>query len=169
MVGWLKEAFNGIVKGEGIVSQVLDKVSDYIPSKEAKARLEADLRTIAHKQQIDMLNAQASIEDGQRKEKEEFNKRTTELEGTASDLNQAGWIGRIILFLRGAQRPVWGWGAMYFDFLYFTNRIELDVEGKQLLYLINALVLSFLFGERAFRNIAPMIKDLVVNRKSDKK
>lgn len=160
-MSWFKGLLNDVVKGEGIVSKVLDKVSDYIPSKEAKARLEADLRTIAHDQELELIKAELTAQN-------EFNNRIKDLEGTAADLNQAGWIGRIVLFLRGAQRPVWGWGAMYFDFLYFTSRVELDAEGKQLLYLINALVLSFLFGERAFTNIAPMIKGMIEKRKDTK-
>lgn len=95
----------------------------------------------------------------------EFNRRIKDLEGTAKDLLASGWPGRVVLFLRGAQRPAWGWGVLAFDFMYFTGRIELGADGEKLLYIINLLVLGFLFGERAVKNVAPLVKDILEKRK----
>jgi hypothetical protein len=87
----------------------------------------------------------------------EFNKRIKDLEGTASDLKAVPLVGPVILLLRGAFRPLFSYATAYWDFLYFTGSVTLDDEGQTLLYLVNALVLSFYFGERALKNLLPII------------
>ncbi|WP_230413519.1 hypothetical protein [Zooshikella ganghwensis] len=61
-----------------------------------------------------------------------------------------------MLFLRGAQRPVWGFATLYLDLCWFATW-QLTVQQETALTLINVLVLGFLFGERAIKNVMPLI------------
>lgn len=108
--------------------------------------------------------------------------RAAQLEGTASDLMQFGIVGRLVVFLRGAQRPVWGFGTLYMDYMVFSGQWTLgpeitvseqgwpsDTEGLRAVafVVINILVLGFLFGERAVKNVMPLILAWL-NAKRDK-
>ena len=104
-------------------------------------------------------------------EQEEFNNRIKEMEGTAKDLQQFGIIGIIIIFLRGAQRPIWGFGVFILDYMVFSGSWNLSSAAQNapsggpltlesVFWMINLLVLGFLFGERAMRNVMSLIKDI---------
>ena len=92
--------------------------------------------------------------------------RAAKLEGTAEDLLKLPVIGRIVLFLRGCQRPVWGFSALVMDWqllsgswtveLYNATADAITAEGWIVL-AINVLVLGFLFGERAIKNLLPLV------------
>lgn len=88
--------------------------------------------------------------------------RAALLEGTASDLKSIPVLGPIMLFLRGAQRPLMGYATMYLDYMVFSGawKLEDDVQ-RNCFFLINMLVLAFLFGERAVKNLAPLITDML--------
>ena len=92
-------------------------------------------------------------------EQAEFNKRTTEMEGTAKDLKAIPILGPIIIFLRGAQRPVWGFSTLVMDFMWLSNSWDFsDNEQKgTMMIVVNVLVLGFLFGERAVKNLMPLL------------
>ncbi len=150
------KAIQNIFTGDGgIGGKIIDGVKDYFPPKldEAeKANLKIKIQESAHQIEI-QLTEQALKAD------QEFNDRIKQLEGTAADLTQFGWIGRIVVFLRGAQRPLWGFSVMYMDFMVFSNRWILN-DGSQkenAFWIINFLVLGFLFGERAIKNIIPLV------------
>ncbi|MCX2834457.1 hypothetical protein [Microbulbifer thermotolerans] len=85
--------------------------------------------------------------------------RIRQLEGSASDLARIPLLGTVVLFLRGCQRPLWGFATLYLDWRWFT---EWDLSAKQeaALWVINLLVLGFLFGERAVRNVSPLIAEI---------
>lgn len=89
----------------------------------------------------------------------QFNTRTKEMEGTASDLKSIPFIGTFIIFLRGCQRPCWGFATLYFDYLWLFSPTAIKFSDRQELALIviNILVLGFLFGERAVKNLMPLI------------
>ncbi|MEQ8548755.1 MAG: hypothetical protein RIC03_12635 [Cyclobacteriaceae bacterium] len=153
-------SFGNIVKNlfagnGGIGGKIIDGIQDYFPAKldEAeKANLKIKIQESAHA--IEM-----SIAENTLKVYQEFNDRIKQMEGTASDLQQFGWLGKIVVFLRGAQRPMWGFAVMYMDFMIFSNRWQL-VDGSQkenAFWIINFLVLGFLFGERAIKNIIPLV------------
>ena len=91
--------------------------------------------------------------------------RIGQLEGTASDLKAVPVLGPAMLFMRGAQRPVIGYAMMYLDYMVFSGAWTVK-EGPMmnLFFLMNALVLAFLFGERAIKNVAPMIGDMLQAR-----
>ncbi|WP_445357285.1 hypothetical protein ACJJIC_14750 [Microbulbifer sp. ANSA002] len=85
--------------------------------------------------------------------------RVEKLEGSASDLAAIPWLGPLVLLLRGCQRPLWGFATLYLDWYWFTQW-SLTERQEAALWVINLLVLGFLFGERAVRNVSPMIADI---------
>lgn len=93
----------------------------------------------------------------------EFNQRIKDMEGTATDLKTIPFLGAIIIFIRGAQRPVWGCFTLYADAMVFSCKWNLtnEPELKSMLLVINILVLGFLFGERAVKNILPFLKEFL--------
>jgi hypothetical protein len=157
-MSWIKDLLKSVTTGEGLATKLIDTVSGYIPSKEDKARLEIEIRSIAHNQELELQKAELEAD-------KELNTRIKDLEGTAKDLLQAGWMGKIVLFLRGTQRPAWNYGTFYVNMMYFTGHIKLTDSGENLLYVIDVLVLGFLFGERAVKNVAPLIKDMMQSKK----
>ena len=149
--------------GGGLGSKIVDTVKDYFPprlSEGERAQIEQAIQQSAREHEVRLLTLA-------QEEQEEFNQRIKDLEGTSADLIQAGWFGRVIIFLRGAQRPVWGFGVLILDFMVFSGSWQLrpmDVGGGQMVDLvstfwaINLLVLGFLFGERAVKNVMPLLK-----------
>ena len=60
--------------------------------------------------------------------------------------------------MRGMFRPAFSYMTMYIDFVYFTTNTSGWSEQQQTLLLaMNLLVLVFFFGERAMKNIMPLI------------
>jgi len=87
----------------------------------------------------------------------QLDKRIAEQEGTASDLKGIPVLGPIILFLRGLQRPAWGFGTMYMDNRWFFDTGSFTEQQQTAMIIINVLVLGFLFGERTIKNLSPLI------------
>lgn len=160
MKDFLKSLLGNVLSGESLVKQLGDVADRFITTKEEKAEFEKAIRELAHKQELDLAEIahQADVE---------FNTRIKDLEGTAKDLLQAGWLGKIVLFLRGSQRSLWGYGTFYFNLMYFSGRLSLTHDGESLLYIIDVLVLGFLFGERAVKNVAPLVKDIIDKKRSN--
>jgi hypothetical protein len=145
----------------GLGEKIVEGVQAYFPpdmTPEQKARLEIAIKDQSHKREVELL-ALAGEQD------KEFNDRVRDLEGTAKDLTQFGWPGRIIVFLRGCQRPVWGGLVMYMDVKWFSGDWSgLTEQQESALWVINLLVLGFLFGERAVKNVMPIITDMMTKR-----
>ncbi len=146
----------------GIGGKLTDKLVSLIPDKLSdteKAQLEVAAIKATREHEMELVKL---AHEGERI----FAQRIQAMEGTGADLVQAGWIGRILMALRGAQRPVWGFGVLVIDFMVFSGRWDLasgEVGGVSLesaFWLINALVLGFLFGERSLRNVLPLIGDI---------
>lgn len=148
--------------GGGLVDSVLKTVEKYLPpdlSPNEKAAMELELQKLAFEKQKQADEIMADAE-----------KRVTErislLEGTATDLRAIPWLGPIMLFLRGAQRPVWGFAVLYSDLMWFSGKWgTLTQQQESALWVINLLVLGFIFGERAVANIAPIIGDIMTKRR----
>jgi len=87
----------------------------------------------------------------------ELNKRIAEQEGTASDLKTIPILGPIVIFLRGLQRPVWGFATLYMDNKWFFGSGNYTEKQETAMIVINILVLGFLFGERTIKNLQPLI------------
>lgn len=142
----------------GLGSAIVDTVKDYFPpsmSDLEKAELSMRINDAANKQ----ANAAAKIAN---EAQAEFNDRIKEMEGTAKDLKAIPFIGSIIIFLRGCQRPVWGYATLYIDFMVFSGKWTTLTETQEsAVWVVNLLVLGFLFGERAIKNIMPLAERLV--------
>ena len=139
----------------GAIKTISDVVMAYLPpdmSPEKKAEIQ--LAVAAQ----EANNKQAMLTIAYEMDKE-LNKRISDLEGTASDLKSIPIIGSILLFLRGAQRPVWGFATIYLDYQVFSKGWSFDIgsQAGSAFYIINILVLGFLFGERAIQNVMPYI------------
>lgn len=175
-------SFFGVIKtmfsndsGGGIAGKIIDTVKDYFPpdmTEADKINLELSITSAVHKQEMEIL-------EKAHEEEVEFNKRTIAMEGTAQDLIQAGWLGKIALFFRGFQRILWSYGIFVFDVFWlmgkvnFPNTVSItDPNNAEAMILVpnpiiafvvtvNVLVLAFLFGERALKNLTPMIVSII--------
>ncbi len=147
----LSSFLNGNLFGE-----LKDLVVTYLPpSMSEQQKLEYQLKVQQHLAEFQLktnqeLNA-ASIA---------LDKRIAEQEGTATDLKAMPILGKIMLFLRGAQRPIWGYATLYIDFLWFFEVEQLSQQQEKALLIINVLVLGFLFGERTLLNLEPLLTKL---------
>lgn len=121
---------------------------DMTPEKEAEVKLKfAQADHSRDMEVMQVVNAETA----------EFNQRIKDMEGTAKDLLGVPLLGTIILFLRGCQRPIWGFFTIYMDWKIFANEwVTNDMQDKMAI-VINVLVLGFLFGERAVKNLMPLI------------
>jgi len=146
----------------GLAGQVIDLAKAYFPPDmppEKRAAFEAEARRV---QAARERAAAALINEAQR----DFDKRIADLEGTAKDLKGIPILGPVMIFLRGSQRICWGFGCIYLDYKVFGHTWELkDPQEWASFYLINFLVLGFLFGERAIANVAPAIKDIMTAKR----
>jgi hypothetical protein len=144
----------------GIGEKIVETIQGQFPARMSEAdkkQIEEAVRQAARQHEMQLLTmAQA--------EEQEFNNRIRDLEGTAKDLNASGFFGRIIIFMRGAQRPLWGYFVLVLDIMVFSGKW--DLAGKSaggldlvnVFWVINLLVLGFLFGERAMRNVMPIVQ-----------
>ncbi len=145
--------------GGSLVDSVVGVVKDYFPpsmSDQEKAKMEAGISKMMHKHELQMLKATTDME-------KTFNDRIKTMEGTAADLRTIPIIGPVIIFLRGMQRPTWGFGTLYVDIQVFSGNWAL-VDGSQVescFWIVNLLVLGFLFGERAVKNLSPLIERML--------
>ena len=143
--------------GGGVIKEVGDIVKSYFPptaTEQEKAAFQLALADQMHKREIELMRLAAEADA-------EFNRRIIEMEGTAADLKALPIIGPILLFMRGAQRPVWGFATLWLDWQTFAGAWTLTSQQESILMAINVLVLGFLFGERAVKNIAPLLERFV--------
>jgi len=142
----------------GMGSVIVDTVKDYFPpsmSEPDKAELAARITRAVNEQ----ANKAALIAN---EAQSEFNQRIKDMEGTANDLKTIRFVGPIVIFLRGCQRSVWGYATLYMDFMVFSGSWkQLSDMQESALWVINLLVLGFLFGERAIKNLMPLIERLI--------
>lgn len=145
--------------GGSLVGTIVDTAKAYFPpsmTEHEKTALELKLKEVAHSQELSLLKATNHMEA-------EFNNRLKDMEGTASDLKTIPVIGPIIIFGRGMQRPVWGFATLFMDYKVFAGDWVLEEGSKadMSFLVINLLVLGFLFGERAVKNIGPLIERMI--------
>jgi hypothetical protein len=143
--------------GGGLFKEVKSLVQDYFPpdmSPQQRAELEVKLQEIAASKEIQanrlMLEAEQAL-----------TQRITQLEGSAQDLRAVPFVGPLVIFLRGLQRPLWGYAVLYIDFMWFSGKWVMQGQQESAMWIINLLVLGFLFGERAVQNLAPLISELM--------
>lgn len=144
----------GEVLTGNLAGTIVDTVKDYFPpdmSDEQKAQLNLSLKRLELDKEQEVNKAIAEAERS-------LNERIEQHEGTAKDLLALPFVGRIIIFARGCQRPVWGFGVMWADVQWFSGQWgSLTDQQESTLWVINLLVLGFLFGERAVKNVMPLV------------
>ncbi|MCT4586805.1 MAG: hypothetical protein N4A71_03225 [Carboxylicivirga sp.] len=145
--------------GNGLFKDVGDLIDRFVTTGTEKEQLKAELMETRHQHEMEAMKLSLEAE-------QTFNQRVKELEGTASDLKQSGWLGRIVLFIRGAQRPLWGFFVGYMDYMVFAGNWSLSGNEKleSAFWIINFLVLGFLFGERAVKNVAPLVREMLLKK-----
>ncbi len=147
------------VAGGSIVDSLVGTVKDYFPpsmTDAEKSAMELAIRKTAHKQELSMMEVTNDAEA-------EFNSRIKDMEGTAHDLMKIPYVGALIIFMRGSLRPVWCGATMVLMFMVYSGKWTVE-DGSQVatVFLVNTIiVMVFLFGERAFRNVAPLIERLL--------
>ena len=151
------KAIGNFLSGD-FVKNSLDFVNTRWPpdmSEQQKAEMEIVIKDMLHKQQMEL--AEKAAEDERL-----FNERTIALEGTAKDLAAIPFLGAPIIFLRGAFRPLFAYMVAYLDYEYFIAGMSWSDRQETLLLSINLLVLVFFFGERAMKNVMPLIAKVFV-------
>lgn len=91
--------------------------------------------------------------------------RIAQLEGTAQEWKGVPIVGPAMLFLRGAQRIVIGYGVAWVDYLWLTGGLgTLNTMQERALFTATLLVFTVMFGERAIRNVAPLVAQILEAR-----
>ena len=148
------------IMSSGLFSGVKDLITQYFPpdaSPQQKAEFDLAIRRLELERTADLNRALAESERA-------ITDRIASLEGTAQDLRAVPFVGPIVIFFRGMQRMVWGYGTVYANFMWFSGRWEFTQQQESAMWIINILVLGFLFGERAIQNVAPLISELMSKR-----
>lgn len=149
------------IVGGSLFKEAKEIVMAYWPpelSPEKKIEMQAKLDELELNKSRQLYEAMADAE-------RRVTERITLTEGSAQDLRAMPVVGPLVLFLRGLQRPVWGYATLYGDAMWFMGRWQLSEQQESALWVINFLVLGFLFGERAVQNVAPLIADVMSRRK----
>ena len=147
--------------GGGLFSGAADLIKTYLPpdlTPAEKAEIERELQKYAHEKELklqELTNEATHL----------LNERIAQQEGTAKDLKSIPFFGSVMIFLRGLQRPVWGFYTMYLDYVWFTASLEFTDKQEAGLIVINLLVLGFLFGERTVLNLQPLIERIFAKSK----
>lgn len=149
-----KKLLDGVTGG--FVSTAVDTFKDYFPPDMSAEQIE-DLELRTKKLQSDI---QQQMDNASNIAEELLTNRISQLEGTASDLKSVPFVGPMVLFLRGLQRPLWGYATLFMDYMWFSEWPTLTSKQESALMAINILVLGFLFGERAIKNVMPLITKL---------
>lgn len=139
--------------GGSLFKEIKEGVMSYFPpdlSPQQRAEIELKIDKLAAEKQAaanKMLTEAAA----------QLDKRIAEQEGTAKDLLAMPILGRVVLFLRGLQRPVWGFATLLMDWKWFFGSDTFTEQQQTAMIVINILVLGFLFGERTLKNLEPLI------------
>lgn len=163
-MGLLSELKNFFVGGgTSMIKDIGDIVKDYLPpdiAPEKKFEMELRMKKLEYALNVKTMEA---IGDAERN----LNRRISDLEGTAKDLMAVPVLGNLMLFLRGCQRPIWGFATMYIDHQVFSGAWVISDEKLQsAFWVLNLLVTGFLFGERAVKNVVPMVGEYITKTKT---
>lgn len=138
-------------------------VKDYFPegmSEEQQEKVKLGFKLLEIETQREMNKAVEVSEEA-------INRQLAVYESSYSDLLSLPQIGRLVIFLRGCQRPAWGFSTIYMDWLWFSQW-SLNNKQEIALIIINLLVLGFLFVERTIKNCEPLIFEYFNRRKDCK-
>lgn len=146
-----KLALKGLkAAGLGIIEELFPGRSDSPEKLKAKMAMQDAIHNFElESQRIDLERDQLDS-----KREAEWNRRTEALEGTANDLKGIKFFGPLVIFMRGAFRPLFTYLVAYFDIMWFSGKWE--KPEPDFLLVINLVVLVFWFGERALKNLMPV-------------
>lgn len=151
-----------IVSG-GLVGNIIDVAKSYFPPNMTESeKLEAEMKMMQIKAGVD-LQLQEMLNETEKN----FNDRIMAMDGTAEQIKDIWFVGPTVIFLRALQRPIWGVGTIILDWQVFSGAWIIKEGSRQdiCFLIINLIILIFLFGERTFRNIAPLVERLLMVRK----
>lgn len=117
---------------------------------------------------LEQIAAQRAKDEAEADNKgdELLTQRMAILEGTAADLKGIPYLGAAMLFLRGSQRIVISYGTALADWLWLSGGLGVLSDMQQrLLFSASLLVFVVLFGERAVKNVAPLVIELLGARR----
>lgn len=161
LIGGAIKAIGGVLSG-GFVKDIVKVVDKFVPDKmsqKERADVEMAIMQLNHKKEMEIIQ----VWNEQEKNFQQF---VSKHEGTAADLAQLGILGKILLGLRGLQRPVWGFGILLIDWNVFSGVWTLDEQMLNIVWIVNLVILSFLFGERAIKNVLPLVTSVIQSYKS---
>jgi len=142
----------------GLGQTILEGIKAYLPpdmSPEQKAQLALAAQNIELQKSVEFSKAQQEAE-------KDLSDRIAMYEGSAADLKGIPYVGTLMIFLRGAQRPAWGFATLYLDYGVFSGLWKLtDPVVSNAFWIVNFLVLGFLFGERAITNVMPFFTEMI--------
>lgn len=145
----------------GLAGDVMTAIEKYFPpdmDPTAKAQMQLSLQNLELQKTI---AANQAISDAEK----DVDSRISMYEGTAADLKGIPFLGPLLLTLRGIQRPAWGFATLYLDYGVFSGLWKLtDPIVSNAFWIVNFLVLGFLFGERAVTNVMPFVTNMLVQK-----
>ncbi len=85
-----------------------------------------------------------------------------------SDLSRIPYLSAFFFFARGCQRVLWSIFTIILDWNIFSShwKLQTGTPIESAFFIVNILVLGFLFGEIALKNTAPMIISILKVLKS---
>ena len=86
----------------------------------------------------------------------------------SSDLSGIPFFSSFFFFARGCQRVLWSIFTLILDWKVFSNswKLQADTPIESTFFIVNILVLAFLFGEIALKNMTPSIEAILKILKS---
>lgn len=146
----------GGILGGGTAGKIADIFANRITNKAEAEMARIDLEKVIGDREHELRLAEVERD---REAERQFNERTVALEGTANDLKALPFVGSVVIFLRGAFRPLFAYFTAYLDYRYYID-VGWTERQESLLLAINLLVLVFFFGERAMKNVMPLIAEV---------
>jgi len=137
----------------GIGGQVLDIIERQFPGKltpQEQSELSVTLERMEMEREQQANNAIAEAERS-------LNERVAEYEGTASEIKDMWLVGPLVILMRSLFRPICSYVTLYLNFVYFTSVNDWSPETTNLLVVIDVIVFGFWFGERAVKNVLPIV------------
>ncbi len=149
------------------------KIADDLVTTFPESLSEQDRKEIALRVENSLTQKFCDLKIAKIEVKNDVEDKFEKVSQATKDLEKIPFFGKIGLFIRGMQRPIWGMALLYIDLQVLSgawplaNKVSevavatattaLSSSIESTFWLINLLVLGFLFGERAVKNVMPMI------------
>ncbi len=137
--------------GANLAAEIVSRLPACI-EPEKRAELEKEFTGLIDEKLCNLKIAKKDLEN-------EITQKIETLARTTNDLEKIPFFGPLGLFLRGMQRPIWGLALLFIDLKVFSGAWSMPPasQTESAFWLLNLLILGFLFGERAVRNVMPMV------------